>query len=76
MAKVSCGYCQSGDDGKYDMIEFIDPNNGLHSAMMSFCDGEINVMIYTPGMEVLGRLTSAIRFCPMCGRKFAEAILK
>lgn len=67
-----CAYCQCGDDGKYAMIEFVSPKDECRRAMMSFCDGEIIVEISEPGAEAPGRLASAIRFCPMCGRRVEE----
>lgn len=69
---VRCEYCQCGDDGTYAMFEFVSNENERHRAIMSFCDGMIIVEINVPGMEAPGRLKSAIRFCPMCGRRFEK----
>lgn len=67
-----CGFCHAGEDGMYNMFSFEHPADPQRSAMVSFCDGMLIIEIKQPEDRDTQRLSSAINYCPMCGRKFGE----
>lgn len=69
---IPCGFCHAGEDGMYSMFSFEHPTDPRCRAMVSFYDGTLVIEIDQPGEENTQRLSSAINYCPICGRRFDE----